>query len=59
MGAFGAGLLAASSSDLSQVNPLLWTIIAISVAGSIITFAVLAYALLKFRDPATRRRRYG
>lgn len=54
-----ARLVGAGSSDLAQVQPLLWTMIAISAAGSIVTFAVLVYALAKFRDPATRRRRYG
>jgi hypothetical protein len=50
---------ASSSSVLDQVDPLLWIMIAISTAGAIVTFAVLTYALIKFRDPSTRRRRYG
>ncbi len=58
-GAVALGLLGAASSDLAQVSPLLWTMIAISAAGAIVTFAILAYALHKFRDPSTRRRRYG
>lgn len=52
-------LSATSETNLQQTEPLLWTIIGISVAGSIVTFAILVYALRKFRDPATRRRRYG
>lgn len=52
-------LPATSSSVLDQVDPVLWVMIAIGTAGAVITFAVLAYALVKFRDPATRRRRYG
>lgn len=57
--AVGTTLFAAGSSDLSQIAPLVWTLVAISAAGAVVTFAVLVYALHKFRDPATRRRRYG
>lgn len=46
-------------TNLQQTAPILWTMIGISAAGSIVTFAILVYALHKFRDPATRRRRYG
>lgn len=46
-------------SNLQLTDPLLWTMIAISAAGAIVTFAFLVYAVLRFRDPATRRRRYG
>jgi len=53
-----AGLLA-DSSDLQQISPLVWTMVAIGAAGAIVTFAFLVYAIVKFRDPATRRRRYG
>lgn len=51
--------VAASQSNLEQTAPLVWTLVAISAAGAVVTFAVLVYALRKFRDPATRRRRYG
>ncbi|MCI4353028.1 MAG: hypothetical protein L3K14_06535 [Thermoplasmata archaeon] len=62
--AFGLGLLpgplrAAGQTDLQQISPLVWVILAISVGGAIITFAFLAYAVWKFRDPAARGRRYG
>ncbi len=55
----GLGVLLAAATNLEQTEPLLWTMIGISAAGSIVTFAILVYALHKFRDPATRRRRYG
>lgn len=59
-----AGLLptvlrAAGETDLQEITPLVWVILAISVGGAIITFAFLAYAVWKFRDPATKGRRYG
>ena len=64
---FGAGvsalgatrLLGGSESNLQLTSPLVWTMVAISAAGAIVTFAFLVYALVKFRDPATRGRKYG
>lgn len=61
---FGLGMgpgsvLAAGQTDLQQISPLVWVILAISVGGAIITFAFMAYAVWKFRDPVARRRRYG
>lgn len=53
------GAVGAASSNLHQTSLVLWTVIAISAAGAIITFAILVYALRRFQDPATRRRRYG
>lgn len=52
-------LRAAGQTDLQQTSPLVWVILAISVAGALITFAFLAYAVWRFRDPAVRGRRYG
>ena len=52
-------LRAAGETDLQQISPLVWVILAISVGGAIITFAFLVYAVWKFRDPATKGRRYG
>ena len=46
-------------TNLEETMPLVWTMLAISVAGALITFGVLTYALWKFRDPAMKRRRYG
>jgi hypothetical protein len=54
-----AGTASAGETILQETTPLLWTLIAISFAGAIITFSIMIYALWKFRDPATRRRRYG
>lgn len=54
-----AAIWATGVTNLDLTNPLLWTILAIGVAGAIVTFAFLVYAVWKFRDPATRRRRYG
>ncbi len=53
-GAWGAG-----ETNLQLTEPLLWVMIAISVAGAIVTFSFLVYAVWRFRDPKTRRRRYG
>jgi heme/copper-type cytochrome/quinol oxidase subunit 2 len=52
-------VLASGSTNLDQTNGLLWAMVAISVAGSIVTFAFLVYALWKFRDPKVKNRRYG
>jgi uncharacterized membrane protein len=49
----------ATESNLQLTSPLVWVMIAIGAAGAIVTFAFLVYAIVKFRDPATRRRRYG
>ncbi len=54
-----AGLAAADPTNLQQTGPILWTIIGISVVGAAITFTFLVYAILKFRDPRTKGRRYG
>jgi NhaP-type Na+/H+ or K+/H+ antiporter len=59
-----AGLLpivlrGAGQTDLQEIAPLVWIILAISVGGAIITFGFLVYAFWKFRDPATKGRRYG
>ncbi len=52
-------VLASGQTILQEVNPLLWTMIAISAAGAIVTFAFLVYAVWRFRDPKARKRRYG
>jgi TRAP-type C4-dicarboxylate transport system permease small subunit len=58
-GALPTALWAAGDTDLQEISPLVWVILAIAVGGAIITFAFLAYAVWKFRDPTTRGRRYG
>jgi hypothetical protein len=58
--ALSAGVwLASGSTDLAQTNGVVWAMVAISVAGSIVTFSFLVYALWKFRDPKVKNRRYG
>ena len=54
-----AGFRAASESNLQLPSPLVWVMVAISAAGAIVTFAFLVYAVVRFRDPATKGRRYG
>jgi len=46
-------------TNLQETNDLLWVMIGISVAGAIVTFAFLVYAVWKWRDPVANRRRYG
>lgn len=59
--ALGAAVLLAAPglTDLQQTLPLVYLMIVLSVVGAGITWSVLAYALWKFRDPATKGRRYG
>jgi uncharacterized integral membrane protein len=54
-----AGGAAAGQSPLDQTTPLIWVMTAISVVGAVIVYAVLAWAIYKFRDPAAKGRRYG
>ncbi|MCI4331713.1 MAG: hypothetical protein L3K19_07720 [Thermoplasmata archaeon] len=54
-----AGAASAGQTNLQQTDPILWTLIAISFGGAILTYGFLAYALWRFRDPATKGRRYG
>jgi heme/copper-type cytochrome/quinol oxidase subunit 2 len=56
---FAGSLLASGQTDLQQTLTLLWVMIGLSVAGSIITFGFLIYALWKYRDPRVKGRRYG
>ncbi len=49
----------AGPSNLQETIPLVWVMVAISVAGAIITWGIMVYALYKFQDPATKKRRYG
>ena len=51
--------LASGETNLQLTNSLLWVMVGISVAGAIVTFAFLVYSVIRFRDPKTRRRRYG
>jgi hypothetical protein len=51
--------LVAVQSNLQETNALVWVMVGISVAGSIVTFAFLVYSVWKWRDPVANRRRYG
>jgi hypothetical protein len=53
------GVVGSGETNLQETNALLWVMIGISVAGAIVTFAFLAYSVIKFRDPNNKRRRYG
>ncbi len=53
------GAHSAAATPLQQTLPLVWVLTGISVGGALITYAFLVYAIYRFRDPATRRRRYG
>lgn len=53
------GGAAAGPTDLQLTAPVLWVLVGLSVGGATITWGIMAYALWRFRDPATRRRRYG
>jgi amino acid transporter len=53
------GGAAAGPTDLEQISPLIWVVLAISVGAALVTYAFMAYAVYKFRDPATKGRRYG
>lgn len=48
-----------ASTNLTETQPLVWVLVAISVAGAVITYAFLAYAVWRYRDPHTKGRRYG
>ncbi len=54
-----SGVAAAGQTNLQETMPLLDVMFYLSVAGALITFVILVWALVKFRDPATKGRRYG
>jgi len=51
--------VASGPSNLQETNGLVWVLLGISVAGAILTFGFLVYALWKWRDRETSRRPYG
>jgi heme/copper-type cytochrome/quinol oxidase subunit 2 len=51
--------VASGETDLQQISPLMWVMVAISATGAIITFSFLVYALWKYRDPKVKHRPYG
>jgi len=54
-----SGVASATSTNLQETSPLVWVLVSISVAGALVTYAFLAYALWRYRDPHTKGRRYG
>jgi hypothetical protein len=54
-----AARVASGETNLQLTEPLLWVMLGISVAGAIVTFAFLVYAVWKFRDPRMKGRRHG
>ncbi|HYK92471.1 MAG TPA: hypothetical protein VEY07_00300 [Thermoplasmata archaeon] len=55
----GTTLRAAGQTDYQQTLPLIDVMFVLSLAGALVTFGILVWALVKFRDPATKGRRYG
>ena len=49
----------AGETDLQQTMPLVYLMLVLSIIGAALTWSFLVYALWKFRDPATKGRRYG
>jgi hypothetical protein len=59
-GLVGAGIIhAGGETPLQEISPVVWVMVAISAAGAFITYAIMVYAIWRFRDPSTRRRNYG
>lgn len=50
---------ARATTNLQETNDLVWTLVAISAAGAIVTFSFLVYTIWRFRDPNVKGRRYG
>jgi uncharacterized integral membrane protein len=51
--------LPATETNLQLTAPLVWVLLALTVAGALITYAFLVYSVWRFRDPAMKRRRHG
>ncbi len=49
----------ANETNYQETLPIVYAILIISVIGAALTFSFLFYAIVHFRDPATRGRRYG
>jgi hypothetical protein len=54
-----AGRIATGETNLQLTQPLLWLVMGMCIAGALVTYAFLVYAVWRFRDPKMRRRRYG
>jgi len=53
------GRVASGETPLQLTEPLLWVMLALTVAGAIVTYAFLVYAVWRFRDRAAGKRRHG
>lgn len=59
-GASGAaGLALPGATNLQLTMPLVWALLILSAIGAAVTFGALVWTIWKYRDPATRGRRYG
>ncbi len=54
-----ATLVASGPTNLQETNALVWVMLGISVAGAIVTFGFLVYAIWRWRDRESNRRPYG
>ncbi|MGA8303461.1 MAG: hypothetical protein WA691_09535 [Thermoplasmata archaeon] len=54
-----AGRIATGETNLQLTEPLLWLVMGMCIAGAIVTYAFLVYAVWRFRDPNMKGRRYG
>lgn len=53
------GAAVVGESNLQLTMPLVWALVILSAIGAAVTFGALVWTLWKYRDPATRGRRYG
>jgi hypothetical protein len=53
------GRIATGETNLQLTEPLLWVVMGMAVAGAIVTYAFLVYAVWRFRDPKMKGRRHG
>jgi hypothetical protein len=51
--------LGTGQTNLQETNALVWVMLGISVAGAIVTFGFLVYAIWRWRDREAGRRPYG
>ncbi|MCI4317780.1 MAG: hypothetical protein L3J96_04515 [Thermoplasmata archaeon] len=51
--------MSGTETNYQETLPLVWAILIISIIGAALTFGFVVYAIVRFRDPTTRGRRYG
>lgn len=54
-----SGFASAGATDYQEIMPLVWVMTALSALGAGLTFGIIVWVIYRFRDPTTRRRRYG